>query len=180
MGFGGCEHVSRSTVVPDGKRLAYIRSKSANDQSEAQIEIRGLNSGLPAALGSGAAARQLSRLDYGLRDLSWLPDGRLVFLGEEPGIRGTSCNLWQAQVDVRTGRLTSDPQRITNWAGFCVNTFSHTADSREFVFTRSSDFWLVYSAQLDRGKFRLGDLKKLAYTEDLSSPAGWTRDGNAV
>jgi serine/threonine protein kinase/Tol biopolymer transport system component len=165
---------------PDGKRLAYIRSKSANDRSEAQIEIRELNSGSPVVLVSGAAARELTGLEYSFRDMDWLPDGRLVFLGGEPDIRGTSCNLWEAHVDPRTGRFTSDPQRITNWAGFCISTFSHTADSSKFVFARSSDLWVVYAAPLDRAKFRLGDLRKLAYTEDLSSPAGWSRDGSAV
>ena len=164
----------------DGKRLAYIRSRSPADQSEAQIETRELNAVSPVVLISGVAARQLSYLQYGLRDMDWLPDGRLVFLAGEPDIRGTSCNLWQAQVDSRTGRFTSEPQRITNWAGFCVNNFSHTADSRKFVFARSSDLLVVYAAQLNRSMFRLGDLQKLVYTEDLSSAAGWTRDGTAV
>lgn len=165
---------------PDGRRLAYIRSRSASGQSEAQIESRELNSGSPVVLLSGAAARELTELDYGLRDMDWLPDGRLIFLGGKPDIRGTSCNLWEAQIDARSGRFTSDPQRITNWAGFCVNTFSHTSDARKFVFTRSSDLLVVYTAEFDRAKLKLGEPRKLAYTEDLSSPAGWSRQGDAV
>jgi Tol biopolymer transport system component len=165
---------------PDGGRLAYIRSRSASDHSEAQIESRELNSGSPVVLLSGTAARQLTELDYGLRDMDWLPDGRLIFLGGKPDIRGTSCDLWDAQVDARSGRFTSNPQRLTNWAGFCVNIFSHTADSRKFVFARSSDLWVVYTAELDRAKLKLGEPKRLAYTEDLSSPAGWSHDGDAV
>jgi Tol biopolymer transport system component len=165
---------------PDGRRIAYIRSRSINGTDEAQIESRLLDANAPVVMLSGMAARDVTQLEESLRDLNWLPDGRLIFVGGHPDIHQSSCNLWQGRVDPQSGLFTAPPQRFTNWAGFCVTTFSHTGDGRKLAFTRNSDLWLVYAADFDPIRLQLSTPARLTYTEDLSSPTGWTADGSAV
>jgi serine/threonine protein kinase len=165
---------------PDGKRLAYIRSTLVSGKDESQIEVRDVKGGPATVLLSGAAMRGLSQMEEGLRDLTWLPDSRLIYPDGEPDIHGMSCNLWQVIVDSRTGELLEGPRRITNWAGFCVTNFSHTADGKRLVFNRSSDLWTVYAADFDSVRLRLTTPRRLTLTDDLSSPTGWTPDNKAV
>jgi len=163
---------------PDGQRVVYIRSRSVGRKNESQIESRDLNGGPPVVL--LAAVREVSQLDEGARDMHWLPDGRLIYVGGDPDIHGMSCNLWEARVDAHTGRVISAPERLTNWAGFCVANLTLTANGKKLVFNRSSDLWTVYAADFDSAKKQLSEPRKLTLTEDLSSPTGWTPDGSAV
>jgi hypothetical protein len=55
---------------------------------------------------------------------------------------------------IRDGLVAPTTTPRGNQAGFCVNNFSHTADSRKFVFARSSGSLVVYAAQLNRSMFK--------------------------
>lgn len=162
---------------PDGKRLAYIK---INARSEAQIELGDPEGGQPTVLVSRAAAREISSLEDGFRDMNWLADGRLIYVGGEQYIHGMSCNLFEARIDSRSGRVLGKPHQITNWAGFCVTTLSGTADGKKLAFNRSSDSLIVYVADFDSARLRLSPPRRLTFTDDLSSPTGWTRDSTAA
>lgn len=165
---------------PDGKRLAYIRSTWLNGAADLEIESRDLNGQSPISVLAGAAALEISQVEDGLRDMIWLPDNRLIYVGGEPYIHGMSCNLWEGQVDNRTGKLIAAPERLTNWAGFCINTLSRTADGKKLAFNQSYDLEVVYAADYDPAKMQLSAPRRLTFTDDLSSPTGWTPDGMAV
>jgi Tol biopolymer transport system component len=112
--------------------------------------------------------------------MNWLPDGRLIYVGGEQGIHGMSCNLFEARIDERSERLLAKPHQLTNWAGFCVTTFSATADGKKLAFNRSSESLTVYIGEFDPAKLRLSTPRRLTFTDDLSSPAGWSPDSTAV
>jgi len=165
---------------PDGSRLAYIRDTVVNGTNVLQLESRDLDGGSPLSMLSGPAAIEISQVEEGLRDMIWLPDNRLIYVGGEPYIHGMSCNLWQGQVDRGTGKFIAAPERLTNWAGFCVNTLSGTADGKKLAFNQSYDLEVVYAADFDPAKVQLSAPRRLTFTDDLSSPTGWTPDGSAV
>jgi eukaryotic-like serine/threonine-protein kinase len=165
---------------PDGQRIAYIRSRLLDGENQLQIESRDLNCGPPVVMLSGAAVREVSQLEEGFRDLIWLPDGRLIYVGGDPDIHGVSCNLWEARVDAHTGKIISEPERLTDWAGFCITNLTLTANGKQLVLTRSSDLWTVYAADFNSAKRQLSEPRKLTFTDDLSSPSGWSPDGSAV
>ena len=165
---------------PNGQRIAYIRSRSVDGKNESQIESRNVNGGLPVVLLSGDCVRELSQLEEGLRDLNWLPDGRLIYVGGVPDIHGMSCNLWEARVDAYTGKILSPPERLTNWAGFCVTNLTSTGDGKKLVFNRSSDLWTVYTSNFNSATKKLSEPKRFTFTEDLSSPSGWNSNSSAV
>jgi Tol biopolymer transport system component len=177
---GDKAHFRAIQFSPDGHRLAYIRSVWVNGATDLQIESRDLNGQSPISMLSGPAALEISQVEEGLRDMIWLPDNRLIYVGGEPYIHGMSCNLWQGQVDRQTGKFTAAPERLTNWAGFCVNTLSHTADGKKLAFNQSYDLEVVYAADFDSAKMQLSVPRRLTFTDDLSSPTGWTPDGSAV
>jgi Tol biopolymer transport system component len=164
----------------DGQRIACIRSQLTDGKNQSVIESRDLNSGPPVVTLSGVAVRGVSQLLEGHRDLNWLPDGRLIYVGGDPDIHGMSCNLWEARIDAHTGKIISQPERITNWAGFCISDLSLTADGKKLVFNRSSDLWTVYAGDFNFARKQLSEPRKLTFTENLSSPSGWTPDGSTV
>jgi len=134
----------------------------------------------PVVLLSGAAARDISSLADGFRDMNWLPDGRLIYVGGEPSIHGMSCNLFEARVDSCKGKLLGKPRQMTNWAGSCVGSLSSSADGKKLAFDRSSDSLIVYMAHFDPLRLRLNTPRRLTFTDDMSSPTGWTTDSTAV
>ena len=165
---------------PDGQRLVYIRNTQVKGANASQIESRDLNGGAPIVMLPSAGAHEISQLELGFQDLTWLPDNRLIYVGGEPDIHGTSCNLWQAQLDGHTKKFIAGPERFTNWAGFCVTMLSRTTDGTRLSFARSSDLLTVYRADFDSTKIQISTPKKLTFTDDMSSPTGWTPDGSAV
>ena len=165
--------------APDGRGVAYVRNIKREDTSYARIEFADTSTGTPHVLLSGKSIEDLSRLEEGLQDMTWLPDGRLVFGGGQPDIHGTSCNLWQSRIDLRKLRA-SVPERMTDWSGFCVNNLSQTADGKKLVFNRLIELRSVYVSDFDAANFRITEPRRLSVTEDISSPAGWTLDSRDV
>ena len=164
----------------DGQRIAYISSRLIDGKNQSAIESRDVNGGPAVEMLSGATTQQVSQLIEGLRDLNWLPDGRLIYVGGDPDIHGLSCNLWEARVDLQTGKIISPPERLTNWAGFCVSDLTLTTNGKKLAFDRSSDLWTVFAGDFDSARTQLSQPKKLTFTEDLSSPSGWSSDSSAV
>jgi DNA-binding winged helix-turn-helix (wHTH) protein/Tol biopolymer transport system component len=156
---------------PDGQRLAYLIAHEGRDRGQMAIESRDLVGGAEVTALPDAIT---------LEDWSWLPDGRIVWSLDEPGPAALSCNLWAMLIDAGSGKPAEKPNRLTNWAGFCMANPSPSADSKRLVFRR----WLwqanIFVADLDHTGTRLTSLRKLTTNEGRNFPAGWTRDSDAV
>jgi serine/threonine protein kinase len=150
---------------PDGQRLGYVRDTPTSDA----IESRDLKGG-PATLA----------LPSGAWDWTWSPDGRLIYSSGEPGPAGDSCNFWELRIDTRTGRPLEGPKRLTNWAGFCMDSPSATADGKKIAFRKWSWQGSAYVGDLQHNGTRLTTPRRLTLNEGRNYPVAWTADSKAV
>jgi serine/threonine protein kinase len=154
---------------PDGQRLAYLNIHQSAGKHEEVMETRGLKGGPPIALPSATS-----------RDFCWLADGRLIYTLNEPNPDSTSCNFWELRIDSRTGEPRGHPRRLTNWAGFCMDNFTATADGKRLAFHRWYHQASVYVADFEAGPSRITTPHRLTFTEGLNYPSAWTVDSKAV
>jgi Tol biopolymer transport system component len=163
--FGGADW------SPDGQRLAYSRPRVVADKFENSIESRDLKGGPPATIMASA---------IGVIDWCWSPDGRFIYSLAEPDPNGNSCNLWAMRVDARTGEPREQPRRLSNWAGFCMDAPSATADGKRLTFRKWSWQGSVYVADLNANGTRITTPSRLTLSEGRNYPKAWTGDSKAV
>jgi serine/threonine protein kinase len=151
---------------PSSQRIAYLRDP------EGSIESRDLKDGKSSIILPPTGGR--------VKDIEWLPDGRLIYsLKELPAI-GDTCNLWEVQVDERSGLPRASPRRLTNWAGSCVENFSASADGKRLAFEQWTGHAGVYVADiLENGK-RISLPRRVTLGESWNVPSAWTSDSKAV
>jgi serine/threonine protein kinase/Tol biopolymer transport system component len=162
---------------PDGEREVYFRI----DASGATLLSRDLKGGPPVTLLTPAETRQIRG------DISWLPDGRLIYQVGEPGSEPAfasvrdNCNFWTLQLDVQTGRPVEKPKQLTNWTGFCNATSANaTADGERLAFLRRAVVWTVYVADVEAGGTRIGNMRHFTLDESSDLPRGWTGDSKQI
>jgi eukaryotic-like serine/threonine-protein kinase len=109
-----------------------------------------------------------------------LPDGRILVIRPEEGDRGGSCNFWTTPIDARTGRPVGPPKRLTNWAGFCMEDPSASANGKRLAFRKLSPQGTVYVADLSPNGMRINTPRRLTLNEGQNYPVAWTRDSKAV
>jgi eukaryotic-like serine/threonine-protein kinase len=155
---------------PDGQRLAYLKKHQAPDKLEQVVESRDLKGGPPITLVEGKQTR----------DLCWLPDGRLIYVLAEPEANSESCNYWEMRIDKRTGQPDGKPRRLTNWAGFCMESTTASADGKRLTFKKLWSERGVDVADLEASGTRIANLHRLTLSESDDFPIGWTPDSKAV
>ena len=158
---------------PDGRRLAYIKTREVPQGDVNTLESRDLSGNPPTTI--------LSPTDpMDLLDFHWLPDGRMIYVGGEGDVNGLSCNYWELRTDARTGEVIGKPTPLTNWAGFCMENTSGEADGKGLAFTRWSVRETVYIAEVDSSRKRVTTPRRLSLVEAQEVPTGWTADSKAV
>src|SRR6266566_1707546 len=82
------------TWSPTGERVLYVMPDKDGDKLVSR------------AVQGGAETTVFSPSELGrINELSWFPDGRLLYSQEEPGsFCGSACNLWQMRLDQHTGQ----------------------------------------------------------------------------
>ena len=150
---------------PDGHRIGYVKSSP----SGVALESRDLDGGPPALA-----------LPSGVSDWEWSPNGQMIYSLAEPGLTGDSCNFWGLRIDARTGKPLEALKRLTNWAGFCMDSPSATADGKRLTFRKWSWQGNVFVADLKANGTLLTTPKRLTLIEGRNYPRGWTVDSKTV
>jgi DNA-binding winged helix-turn-helix (wHTH) protein/Tol biopolymer transport system component len=151
---------------PSSRRIAYIRNPKG------AIESRDLTGGALTTILPATGGR--------VRDIVWLPDGRIVYALKDLSPNGDTCNLWEVPVDEHTGFPREEPRRLTNWAGTCVDNLSASADGKRVAYEQWAGHASVYVADvLENGK-RISPPRRLTSGESWSVPSAWTPDSKAV
>jgi serine/threonine protein kinase/DNA-binding winged helix-turn-helix (wHTH) protein len=154
---------------PDGRRLAYIKRHQMPGHIESAVESLSLKGGAPTTIYSAE-----------LQDFHWLRDGRMVLSIFEPSAIQVSCNLWELRVDTETGKPRGQLKQLTNWAGFCMDNFSASADGKRLAFHRWSMEASVWIASLEAGDTRITAPRRFTQNEGRNFPAAWTPDSQTV
>jgi len=157
---------------PDGQRLSYNYFHQLPDGGEFFLQSRDLN--------GGPAVTALATHALHIEDWSWLPDWRILYSMTEPGPASETCNFWAVRIDPRTGKPIEQPKRLTDFAGFCVDAPSPSADGTRLAFRRWSWQGHVDVADLDSKGTRISNLRRLTQNEGRNYPASWTTDSRAV
>ena len=154
---------------PDGKRLSYIGVHQVGGKTEESVDSRDLI-GRPAAVAVPAA----------VRDWTWSPDGRIIYILAEASPLSGSCNFWELHLDARTGVPIGAPARLTNWAGFCMQDPTVTADGKRLAFRKAEPEGAVYVAGIQDGGRGFDAARRLTLNDGQNYPVGWTADSKAV
>jgi eukaryotic-like serine/threonine-protein kinase len=139
----------------DGRHVVYLEGEpleSTGGLSEANVfskELAG-SSQIPLASWHGDPLMQLT----------WLRDGRILYLVKKRGYSDANCDLWQQRVDPRTGRAQERPARITNWDSVSIRSAPRQTQSDSHS-----------SASSTRRISRLAILPPLAASTFLPSPS---------
>ena len=152
----------------DGRHVIY----GDCDKDICTILSRELTSSPPIEVSSGPAEQVISFL--------WLGDGRLLYIVPEPGPSVANCNLWQQRVDPRNGHPSDRPARLTNWAGFCLDSLSATVDSKHVAFTRWASQTNILIGDLASAGSKGFAPAPLMMREGWNTFLDWTRDSKAV
>jgi eukaryotic-like serine/threonine-protein kinase len=151
---------------PSAQRVAYIQFPKGS------IESRDVNGGTPTTILPATGGR--------VRDLVWLPDGRIISALAELPPNGDTCNLWEIHVDARSGSPRGEPRRLTNWAGICVDNMSASADGKRLAFEQWTGHASVYVANLLESGKRISPPRRITLGESWNMPSAWTPDSKTV
>jgi len=155
---------------PDGQRGLFVRTDSGGDT----ILSHDLHGGPPITVLTPSEMRQTDG------DISWLPDGRLIYAVKEPQAFGANCNYWAMRLDPHIGKPIERPKRITNWAGFCMGSASITADGKRLAFQEKYGHGTAYVADLQADGARIRNPIHFTLDEGDDYINGWTADSKTV
>jgi serine/threonine protein kinase len=158
---------------PSGRRIAYVRCKTF---TEFRIETSNLSGTERTTVLSDPRLRRYN----GVTDLTWLPDGRILFALAEPPPNERADNLWALSVDPNTGRPRGKLERLTNWLGFSLTSFTHSMDGQRLAFQKTRTQDVVKIAEITPGTGKLAKARRLTLDSWNNLLEVWTRDSHAL
>ncbi len=163
---------------PDGKRLAYqeVLQDAPGVANNCSIKSVDINGGTPSVI---VTYRQQGSFSGQNADFAWLPDDRIVYGVAERSSISQDTNLWQVEVDRRTGRARGQPQKVTNFVGFRMSGFSYTSDAKHLVFESAKEQSRIQLGRLD-ATGKLVDTRVFTLDERNNVPWAFTPDSKAV
>src|SRR5713226_5459907 len=85
-------------------------------------------------------------------------------------------NLWHIDVDAQKMRALGKLRRLTNWAGFAIESISASRDGRVMAVTKRTDRSDVFIGELAEQGDRLGQLRRVSVEDRIEWPGGWSGD----
>ncbi len=185
---------------PDGRSIAFLSDRPGqlkdSPAGKTQLYI------LPA---DGGEAQQITKLENGVNDFAWSPDGKHIALaaeGAEPKAMKDRketfgdyhvihadyqmVHLWLVDVPQAdaSGRLPKleDPKQLTKGDEFSVDGFSFSPDGARIAFSAQRDPDLIsgFSADIYTVTVADGAVKKIVETAGPDQNPKWSPDGKQI
>jgi serine/threonine protein kinase len=160
-------NVLDTAFSPDGRHLAgTIQKPSGFELLAGDIETGKVSTIVPSQ-------------PRALRGVTWLGDRRLLFAQAEPPPRIAEWNLWEVQLDARTGAAVNRPRQVTHWTNFWIFGLSSSTNGGRVCFLKQESQTDVYLLALRRGG-EVGPARRLTQDESFDYPSGWMPDSRTV
>jgi len=162
--------IQRIAWSPSGERIAFRVRRQRGDRIEILVQSCDLR-----ALDVTTIIQ-----DNHFTDFIWLPSGRFIYSRNTEIGSAQSDNLWEIQVDIKSGNHRGDARQLTDWSGFSVYTFSATADEKQLAFLRGNWHASVFVGDLNASGNRLVNSRRLTLDDNYNLPSAWTPDSREV
>jgi len=156
--------------LSDGRWLAAGRLHLRGFQLDVSIDL------IPP---DGGRSRTIMS-DRLLRSMCTAPNGKIIYAKSEAAPNESDANLWEIQIDSRTGEKIGDPKRITDWADSNIHGWSMSTDGKRVMFLKGPYGADAYVGELTDNGTRLVHEFRLTKDDADDLPTCWTRDANAL
>jgi eukaryotic-like serine/threonine-protein kinase len=167
---GGNNWFSYVEWSPDGSHLLYLKRVPTGNEVQNLMEVEDIKSGRTITLLSGG----------GLHSLTWLHDGRILYVQHDPASKEEACQYWIARVDSAFAKFSSPPRQLPRGDGACITSISATFDGKRVYFLKQTEHFGIYVADLDVDATRISPPRHLSLTDDREFPAAWTADSRDI
>ena len=161
-GYSNCSDLAWS---PDGRWLTYLRKTG----DSLLLEARGADDGTTTTILE----------DPDLRGYQWLSFTQIVLNQWEAPDRPFS-NLWQIDVDPKKMRAVGKSRRLTNWAGFAIESISASGDGRRLAVNKETDRSDIFIGELVDHGDKLAHLRRVSVEDRVEWPGGWSGDSKGL
>lgn len=158
------------TWFANGKRLFYLKARTANGDTEYVLESRNLQGSDPVVL-----LQNKKVTDFTLNQ-----PGRVIYGQSEPPPNRYDSNLWDLRYDLESGKPQGNPHKLTDWTGFSFESLGMTTDGKHFVFLNDRLQSAAYYGELTNGGDELKTPQRLTLNENLNWPGGWSSDSKTL
>jgi serine/threonine protein kinase/DNA-binding winged helix-turn-helix (wHTH) protein len=116
----------------------------------------------------------------GLLQVTWLRDGRVLYVNKESLDSDKTCSLWQQRVDPGTGRAQERPARIINWDEFCPYGLTASADAKRVAFIRTQNESTIGIGDLTAIGRKSFATVPFTLSEGWNNFLDWTADSESI
>jgi serine/threonine protein kinase len=161
--------VGAPTWSPDGKEIAYVRSRWAYFGRTNSVEV---NEWLRAKAETVFSDSRLSSAVH------WLRDGRLIYALGSTQHNQQDSSLWVMSLRQSAG-VSSPPKRITGEHGW-ISQIDGSDDAKRVFFLSGNWLPSVYVGTLASNSSQLFATRRLTLDENENMPWSWTPDSRSV
>jgi serine/threonine protein kinase/Tol biopolymer transport system component len=153
---------------PDNTRIIYRKTLFENGH----ISIESIR-----ADGSAHAVIASKIRDWG--DFCYLNDHSILYSAASDKVSGTGMNLWEMDINEKTGAPSGSPRQLTDWPNFDIENFSLSRDGTRLAFNKVNHQTNVYVLPLHR-RDTMERPRRVTLDDSNDNPFFWSPDSKYI